>query len=133
MPILIVVNNPQEWPLTVDGVEVVSARSYLVEPRYTELDGAKVFNFCRSYRYQCVGYYVSLLAAARGHKPFPSIATVQDMKSPTIIRLVLPLLPALAASSPFQDGQSTGCLDNRLENYRRNCARIPSITGRPCR
>ena len=46
------------------------------------------------------------------------------------IRLVLPLLPALAASSPFQDGQFTGWLDNRLENYRLNCARIPSITGR---
>jgi len=99
MPILIVVNNPQEWPLTVDGVEVVSARSYLVEPRHTELDRAKVFNFCRSYRYQCVGYYVSLLAAARGHKPFPNIATIQDMKSPTIIRLISDDLEELMQSS----------------------------------
>lgn len=46
------------------------------------------------------------------------------------IRLVLPLLPALAASSPLMDGRLTGLLDNRLEVYRNNQRRIPSITGR---
>jgi gamma-glutamyl:cysteine ligase YbdK (ATP-grasp superfamily) len=45
------------------------------------------------------------------------------------IRLLLPLLPALAASSPVMDGRITGLLDNRLEVYRSNSARIPSITG----
>ncbi len=45
------------------------------------------------------------------------------------IRMVLPLLPALAASSPFQEGESTGFLDTRLENYRRNCLRVPQVTG----
>jgi glutamate---cysteine ligase / carboxylate-amine ligase len=46
------------------------------------------------------------------------------------IRLVLPLIPALAASSPFLDGRFTGYLDARLETYRHNQARIPSLTGR---
>jgi gamma-glutamyl:cysteine ligase YbdK (ATP-grasp superfamily) len=46
------------------------------------------------------------------------------------VRLVLPILPALAASSPILDSRVTGVLDNRLEVYARNCARIPSITGR---
>ena len=46
------------------------------------------------------------------------------------IRLVLPLIPALAASSPFLDGRFTGYLDARLETYRHNQARIPSISGR---
>jgi gamma-glutamyl:cysteine ligase YbdK (ATP-grasp superfamily) len=45
------------------------------------------------------------------------------------IRLVLPLLPALAASSPIQDGRPTGFLDNRLRAYRTNCQRVPCITG----
>ncbi|NUQ35788.1 MAG: glutamate--cysteine ligase [Planctomycetaceae bacterium] len=45
------------------------------------------------------------------------------------IRLVLPILPALAASSPVMDGKVTGTLDNRLEVYRTNSARIPSITA----
>lgn len=88
MAILIVVNNPNSWPLKVPGVELVSARSYLTEPKYSQLRGTKVFNLCRSYRYQSIGYYVSLLAAARGHKPLPSITTIQDMKSQTIIRFV---------------------------------------------
>lgn len=45
------------------------------------------------------------------------------------IRLVLPLIPGLAASSPLVEGRLTGTLDNRLEAYRTNCARIPSVTG----
>ncbi|HZL86603.1 MAG TPA: glutamate-cysteine ligase family protein [Candidatus Krumholzibacteria bacterium] len=45
------------------------------------------------------------------------------------IRLVLPLVPALAASSPFIDGHFDGWLDRRLEAYRVNCARVPSVTG----
>ena len=99
MPLFIVVNNPQEWPLEVPGVSVISARSYLTEPQYADLHGARVFNFCRSYRYQTVGYYVSLLAAARGHKPFPSITTIQDMKSPTIARLMSDELEELIQES----------------------------------
>jgi gamma-glutamyl:cysteine ligase YbdK (ATP-grasp superfamily) len=46
------------------------------------------------------------------------------------IRLVLPLLPALAASSPVADGRLTGLRDTRLEVYRHNADRIPVITGR---
>jgi len=45
------------------------------------------------------------------------------------IRLVLPILPAIAASSPFADGRDTGFLDYRMEVYRHNSAKIPSITG----
>lgn len=46
------------------------------------------------------------------------------------IRLALPLLPGLAASSPFMDGRSTGRKDNRLFTYRDNAKKIPSVTGR---
>ncbi len=99
MRILLVVNNPQEWPLEVPGVEVVAARSYLVDPQFADLDRAKVFNFCRSYRYQSIGYYVSLLAAARGHKPIPDIATIQDMKSQTVVRLMSDELEELIQDS----------------------------------
>lgn len=45
------------------------------------------------------------------------------------IRLLLPILPALAASSPLMDLRATGTLDNRLDVYRANSAKIPSITG----
>ena len=45
------------------------------------------------------------------------------------IRALLPLMPALAASSPIMDGDFTGLMDTRLETYRRNAESIPQITG----
>lgn len=46
------------------------------------------------------------------------------------IRLVLPLLPGLAASSPAMNGRMTGLLDNRLQVYQGNSARVPSLAGK---
>lgn len=88
MPIVIVANDPRDWPFHIPNVEIVSARSYLTRPEYSDLRGVKLFNLCRSYRYQSEGYYVSLLAEARGHKPLPSITTIQDLKSQSMVRLV---------------------------------------------
>jgi len=45
------------------------------------------------------------------------------------IRLVLPLIPALAASSPVIEGKRTGVMDNRLDVYTKNSRKIPHITG----
>ncbi len=45
------------------------------------------------------------------------------------IRVVLPFLPALAASSPLLEGLPSGRLDTRLDVYKTNCARLPTITG----
>ncbi len=45
------------------------------------------------------------------------------------VRLLLPILPALAASSPILEGQPTGWMDTRLREYRNNCRAIPSVTG----
>lgn len=46
------------------------------------------------------------------------------------IRLVLPILPALAASSPLAEGRLTGYADTRLVHYASNARRIPSVSGR---
>jgi len=45
------------------------------------------------------------------------------------IRLLLPLLPALAASSPILERRASGFCDTRLEVYRTNAKRIPSVSG----
>jgi gamma-glutamyl:cysteine ligase YbdK (ATP-grasp superfamily) len=45
------------------------------------------------------------------------------------IRLVLPILPALAASSPIADGGATGFADFRMEAYRSNAQAFASIAG----
>ena len=46
----------------------------------------KVFNLCSSYRYQSYGYYVSLVAAARGHYTLPSVPTIRDMGLKAVAR-----------------------------------------------
>lgn len=99
MSILLVIDRPEDWPLNLEGVEVVSARRYLTDPSFSDRRNAKVFNLCKSYRYQSLGYYVSLLAAARGHKPLPDIATIQDLKLTELVRLTGEELEELIQSS----------------------------------
>ncbi len=86
MKILLVVQNVKKWPLTISGVETVSARKYLTEPVFSKLTGVRVFNLTRVQRYQGLGYYVSLLGEARGHKPVPSITTLRDLQTPAMVR-----------------------------------------------
>ena len=87
MTALIVVERPENWPLDIPGTEVVTASDYLTDTRFVELKRAKVFNLCRSYGYQSAGYYVSLLAAARGHRPLPSVMTMQDLRQASLVRI----------------------------------------------
>ena len=87
MNALIIVDAPKRWPLRIPGPEVISARSYLTDPAYASMRDIKVFNLCRSYRYQTLGYYVSLLAAARGQRPLPSVETMQDLRLSPVLRL----------------------------------------------
>lgn len=45
------------------------------------------------------------------------------------VRVLLPLLPALAASTPYLEGAFDGRLDRRYFEYAENSARVPRITG----
>ncbi len=85
---LLVVDSPKRWPLKVPGTELVSSYAYLSQPQYAQGSGRKVFNLCRSFRYQAAGYYVSLLAEARGHRPLPSLTAIQDLRLGPVVRLV---------------------------------------------
>ncbi len=102
MQTFVVVNNLKDWPLEIEGVEIVEARSYLMDGRYSACRNVKVINLCRSYRYQTSGYYVSLLASARGHKPQPNLTVIQDLKSPTMIRFISQELDELIQRSLHQ-------------------------------
>lgn len=106
--ILIVVNTPSRWPLHIPGVEVVAASRYLAEET-SRPERTRVFNLCRSYRYQKLGYYVSLLAEARGHMPLPSVSTIQDLKSPSLLRTISGELDELIQKSlaPIQGQEFT--------------------------
>ncbi len=77
--------------------------------------------------FDCRGHGWANLQSIHINLPFANDAEFRRLHA--AIRTVLPLLPALAASSPVMDGALTGCLDNRLAVYQNNCARIPQITG----
>jgi len=47
----------------------------------------------------------------------------------TAIRALLPIMPALAASTPILDGRFTGFLDARMDQYSKNALRVPSVMG----
>lgn len=99
MAIHLVVDNPDNWPLRIPGVQVVSARSYLTDPSFSEVRSLVLFNLCRSYSYQSLGYYTSLLAEARGHRAQPSVSTIQDMRTRTTLRAVSEDMSRLIQSS----------------------------------
>ncbi len=85
---LIVVSHLADWPHQLAGTRVVSAQQYLTDASFgAEQKRVRVFNLCRRYAYQSAGYYVSLLAEARGHRPQPDVLTIQDMKGPNPLRL----------------------------------------------
>lgn len=88
MATLIVSDSTVEWEMDLPGVEFLDATQYLTDPNQAERRNVKLFNLCRSLKHQSTGYYVSLLAEARGHRPVPGVIAIQDMKSQTMIRSV---------------------------------------------
>ena len=78
--------------------------------------------------FDCRGHGWSNLQSAHLNLPFANDAEFARLHA--AIRLVLPILPALAASSPIVEGRVTGWPDNRLAFYRGNSAKIPALCGR---
>ena len=88
MSVILVTNPNENWFGELEGVEQVDARDYLTNPDWHRRRGVKLYNLCKSYAYQSLGYYVSLLAEARGHRPVPSVMTIQDFQRNTATRLI---------------------------------------------
>lgn len=88
MKTLLVVNNVQQWPGEIAGVETVAAQNYLTDPYYASVTQVRIYNLCNRYGYQRLGYYVSLLAEARGQKPVPCARTIEDLQSANLVRLL---------------------------------------------
>ncbi|GGI83912.1 carboxylate-amine ligase [Legionella impletisoli] len=77
--------------------------------------------------FNCQGHGWANLQSMHVNLPFSNDEEFAQLHN--AVRLLLPLIPALAASTPFLDGKPTGLLDSRLDFYGRNQQRIPSISG----
>lgn len=75
----------------------------------------------------CQGHGWSNLQSCHLNLPFAGDDEFRRLHA--AIRPVLPLLPALAASSPIVEGRASGVLDTRLRVYAENQRRLPSIIG----
>lgn len=84
----IIVNQPENWNFSTDNITVISAQDYLTNPKYALLKNARIFNLCKDYSYQSKGYYVSLLAEARGHLPIPTTKNIVDLRALKLVRIV---------------------------------------------
>ena len=84
----IVVNQPEKWSFSVENTTVISSQDYLTNPEYALLKKARIFNLSKDYSYQSKGYYVSLLAEARGHLPIPTVKNIVDLKALKLVRIV---------------------------------------------
>jgi carboxylate-amine ligase len=78
--------------------------------------------------FNCRGHGWSNLQST--HLNLPFYDDEEFAKLHAAVRLVLPILPALCASSPILDGKFSGKMDMRLYYYKENQKRIPSITGK---
>src|SRR3990167_11101045 len=83
MKVIIVTEQIKDWDSLNDMATILPATDYIVGQDIANENGLRVINLCQSYRYQSLGYYVSLLAEARGHKVFPSVLTIQDFNART--------------------------------------------------
>ena len=96
MKTLFIVDDPQ---LKLDDWQIVCADEYLLEHGHTTARYDRVINLCSTERYQGKGFYVSLVAEARGHQPIPSIKTIEDLHSSAVAGLFeSDLQPALIES-----------------------------------
>jgi glutamate---cysteine ligase / carboxylate-amine ligase len=77
--------------------------------------------------FDCRGHGWSNLQSMHINLPFAGDAEFARLHA--AIRVLLPLLPALASSSPYALGRNTGFLDYRMEVYRHNARRVPSLSG----
>jgi hypothetical protein len=78
--------------------------------------------------FDCRGHGWSNLQSMHINLPFANDAEFALLHD--AIRTLLPILPALSASSPLLEGRRCPNLDERLVVYRGNAKKVPSVSGR---
>lgn len=78
--------------------------------------------------FDCRGHGWANLQSTHINLPFQGDEEFRRLHA--AVRLLLPIIPALSASTPMLDGALTGFSDSRLETYRLNQAKFPIISGK---
>lgn len=87
---LIVADRLVDLPFEPGRHPAVRTREYILNPPPARRIPPKILNLSRSYGYQTLGYYASLLAEARGQKAIPSVTTILELKRRNAYAYALP-------------------------------------------
>ncbi|WBL23900.1 carboxylate-amine ligase [Zunongwangia sp. HRR-M8] len=78
--------------------------------------------------FDCSGHGWSNVQSMHINLPFADDAEFEKLHA--AIRILLPIIPAISASSPIFEGQLTGFMDSRMEVYKTNQKEIPEMAGK---
>ena len=78
--------------------------------------------------FNCKGHGWSNVQSTHINLPFFNDGEFEKLHA--AVRIILPLIPGLCASSPILEGKNTGFKDTRLEYYKTNQKEIPEMTGK---
>ena len=81
---LIIVEKRSDFRWPDPDARVMTAQEFIAEGSNPFHRPRKIVNLCRSYGYLSIGYYVSLLAEARGDRVTPSVETITDLQQKTV-------------------------------------------------
>src|SRR5947207_2908257 len=116
MKTVVVTDQNQEW-FEIADTTVLTARRYLAEPESGNEGAVRVLNICRTGRYQGRGYYVSLVAEARGQRPVPDVKTIGDLKSEAYVRALEAEIQPLVQETLHHDESERFQLDIYLGKH----------------
>src|SRR5215213_9332879 len=116
MKTLIVTDQKQTW-FEVPDASVLTARRYLAEPDSGNQGTVRVLNLCRTGRYQGRGYYVSLIAEARGQRPVADIKTIEDLRSEAYVHAIQAEIQPLVHETLHHDDSARFQLDVYLGKH----------------
>jgi len=75
---VIITDTCQKALTAVSPIAVYSTNDYFLNPQFINSNVYHVINLSATYKTHSMGYYVSLLASARGHRVMPSAVTIKD-------------------------------------------------------
>lgn len=79
--VVLITESPSLWTYALPNVTAISPSEYLSNDAWQRHETLRVINLCSSYSDQSLGYYTSLLAAARSHRITPDVIAIKDMVS----------------------------------------------------
>lgn len=110
------------WPTATHPLMIPEKEMKLWEHNYSKIYALynKIFD--------CRGHGWSNVQSMHLNLPFYDDTEFEKLHA--AVRILLPLIPALSASSPIFEGKETGFRDSRMEVYKVNQKEIPEMTGK---